>query len=1027
MAARIFAASDPILVRAATLEVGCLPSHDVVPDTTTAVLNEADLVAYVEGVARHPVLKEAIELSSASLAETLARIVSGEDLGAKRLLKAAISLTKYALRITGRPTPFGLYAGVAAGRFDAKAQVRVGQRHRKAIRPDAGWFAQVMDGILANPQALADAHLVTNDLVTVRAGRVYFPWARTVEQDSFHLQEVSIRLTPAVESIVRHARHPVSCRHLIELVSKETGIGPEAVEKTLVQLTRRDFLLSSVSPRDISLDSLESLVDHRRADLVSAGQQALGTYVRTLPGEGSESLKSAVESLLALQKYPRPPVQVDLRMDMDVALPRSVAEEIEGLATLLWRISPPDWMPEHLREYAEAFIERYGYDNPVGVQEILDPHTGLGLPATYKGSTRATRHHHPPHQRSRDALLAEAVQQCLMRGDSEILLDESLVRLLEGDARDAGRGENPPASLELCVQLLAESASALDSRDYRLLLSRYGGSLTVGATFGRFADLIGVTDELKGLVTHRNDGSTPLQLRFAPNSPRHTNVSQVPDILTEQLTVGVFPQDTGKDRIDWRDLDVVAHGDRLRLAHRTTGEPVTPLSLSALALDLTAPAVARFLHETATCPFPPLMPWSWGAMEQLPFLPRVRWGRVIIKPARWNVPVSLTERNSTWSQWVEALDAWREAWRVPRFIQISTSDEICSLDLDNSLHLRLLRQELFSREVEVTENLAANANAFGWIGGHANELVVPLRSRSEGAGRPAPKIRASLPVVRKRLPAYSPGSEWLYAKIYATPELHDTLLTSRLPSFVNDIAPHIDQWFYIRYQDPDPHLRLRLHGASYELVQYVLPKLHTFLEMLRDERLLGRWVLDTYEPEFQRYGGAELIRGAESLFSLDSTSAIYQISAAAGRQLTVPDEVLAAANYALSLEALGEWKWWEWAATAYPNHDEQRKYYRTVRDLARTWIRPGHALETYTERSGSDFVRRIWCDAKEVRAYGRALLGEVPSERRDSALRGILHMQHNRLIGIHPEKEDRSYAVLRGIARDHIGRTSLAR
>ncbi|MYZ41288.1 hypothetical protein GT002_40825, partial [Streptomyces sp. SID4917] len=39
-----------------------------------------------------------------------------------------------------------------------------------------------------------------------------------------------------------------------------------------------------------------------------------------------------------------------------------------------------------------------------------------------------------------------------------------------------------------------------------------------------------------------------------------------------------------------------------------------------------------------------------------------------------------------------------------------------------------------------------------------------------------------------------------------------------------------------------------------------------------------------------------------------------------------------------------------------------------------------------------------------------------------TAVDGLLHMQHNRLVGIGPEQEALSHAVLRGIAREHAGR-----
>ncbi|MFD4413320.1 lantibiotic dehydratase [Streptomyces sp. NPDC058476] len=1019
MPSNLFTASNPVLVRMASLPTGYLSPF--FRTTGVGQPTEAELVAYVKNLAKNPVLREAIRLSSTSLDGLLAKVDEGEKISEKRLLKAAVSLTKYALRITGRPTPFGIFAGVAAGRFENSTEVTVGAGHRKSVRPDAGWLSQVVSSKLLTENVPDSTRVVASDLIFTRGNRVHSSWSRGVEDGNAKVEEVSIRLTPAVRVILARARSSVSYGELLQTVASRTGMSESAVAATVVVLIRNGFLLASIFPRESSISRLNELESNHPGKGFRGAALALTAYAEADLGEGGDQLKQALDKLQAIHDFPRPPLHVDLHMDVKVTLPRSVGESLESLATDLWRISPHNLVAGHMAEYATAFVERYGFNRAVGVPELIDPLSGLGLPATYKGSTRSAgqHHHHSTDEDARIHALTEAVQESLSSGSREIVLDESLARRLETEKKGPAGQEVLPPSIELCVQLLASSSSAIEAGDYQLVMSRYIGANNVGPTFGRFAETIGATTALRELIAREDNGARRAQLRFEPNVARYLNVAQTPDFLPNQLPVGMYPEGGEQHNIDWRDLAVVANDEGLRLLHRKTGEEIVPVSLTALSLELTAPPVARFLFDIANSYVPSWSPWSWGPLDAFPFLPRVRHGKVIVKPARWKLPSFLADGELPWEEWQQRFSSWRGRWLVPRHVQMAARDETCYLDLDDPIHCRLLRLEISSRDVEISENLAARTDAFGWIGNHANELVVPL-CRSP---RVSPQARPrTIAIDEETMEPFTPGSEWLYAKIYTTLDAQNVILSTKMPNLLNKIADHIDSWFYIRYTDPEPHVRLRLRGSPETLMQHVLPALHGFLDGLRGERLIGKWVLDSYEPESHRYGGREAVRAAEELFCLDSTNSMSQIGAKFTRRLSVPDEIIAAANYAMLLESLGDWNWCEWVEATYPNETEYRRHYRAVRALAQTWITPGSCVRTFTEVSGLSEVEHAWKNANAALVYGELLHRRMPSTRRDIALRGVLHMHHNRLIGIDPESEKKSYAILRGVARDYIGR-----
>ncbi|MBK7936658.1 MAG: thiopeptide-type bacteriocin biosynthesis protein [Lewinellaceae bacterium] len=79
----------------------------------------------------------------------------------------------------------------------------------------------------------------------------------------------------------------------------------------------------------------------------------------------------------------------------------------------------------------------------------------------------------------------------------------------------------------------------------------------------------------------------------------------------------------------------------------------------------------------------------------------------------------------------------------------------------------------------------------------------------------------------------------------------------------------IDQWFFIRYSDPENHLRLRLHLPDSQFLGQVINSFYHILEPMHKDRLIWKIQTDTYEQEVERYGELTM-ESSERLFHADS-------------------------------------------------------------------------------------------------------------------------------------------------------------
>ncbi len=118
---------------------------------------------------------------------------------------------------------------------------------------------------------------------------------------------------------------------------------------------------------------------------------------------------------------------------------------------------------------------------------------------------------------------------------------------------------------------------------------------------------------------------------------------------------------------------------------------------------------------------------------------------------------------------------------------------------------------------------------------------------------------------------FPPGSEWLYLKVYGGSETIDALLRYEIGPLCQDIVAtgRASKWFFLRYGDPDWHLRVRLNLTSLSAFGPCVAELYKVFNPYLQRQQIHRVVLDTYQREIERYG-MEGIHLAERVFHHDS-------------------------------------------------------------------------------------------------------------------------------------------------------------
>jgi thiopeptide-type bacteriocin biosynthesis protein len=258
-------------------------------------------------------------------------------------------------------------------------------------------------------------------------------------------------------------------------------------------------------------------------------------------------------------------------------------------------------------------------------------------------------------------------------------------------------------------------------------------------------------------------------------------------------------------------------------------------------------------------------------------------------------------------------------------------------------------------------------------------------------------------------------------QLYATSGQHDEIISGPLRSLVSSLerAGCFDRWFFIRYTDPDPHLRIRFRAAQSQAAGRLLGDALAWSRDLVRRGLATNVTVDSYDREIERYGGPDAIDAAELIFTANSTVAAELLAAMDEGTIALDPRVVAVfgldtlyRQWGLDLDERMRW------LPHVADSDAGRQEFRRLRTPLCELIQP------YARRPDPDLaatrgaLERI-LDRQAPAVRGAAdLTTMLATEKRlwapaTSILGSLAHMFINRTLGMDRDQEHRCYLLWR--------------
>ena len=264
--------------------------------------------------------------------------------------------------------------------------------------------------------------------------------------------------------------------------------------------------------------------------------------------------------------------------------------------------------------------------------------------------------------------------------------------------------------------------------------------------------------------------------------------------------------------------------------------------------------VYRFLASLARQSTGSYVHWDWPQTALETFFPRVIYKHLVLQKATWQI--ASDQVMTTIDDEGGLLNAWGsvcEKMGIPRYVQIREGDNTLLIDGQSFFSVQLLAKYLKKHQrLILVEYLPGSETG---LLGHSraridHEVIFPFLAR-ECQNDLHSALSHALETTQ-----YNLGSEWLYLKIYCSAQASDYLLINYIEPFVKQklAVSLIDRWFYIRYYDPQHHLRIRIRlKEGQKNWSRLLKQIQTGLKPFLNTGVIKALKTDTYVREIERY------------------------------------------------------------------------------------------------------------------------------------------------------------------------------
>ncbi|MES2517345.1 MAG: lantibiotic dehydratase [Bacteroidota bacterium] len=834
----------------------------------------------------NPSFAEAVYLASPVLFQEALNWKEGKITDPKKLQKIPISLAKYYSRMCSRCTPFGLFAGCGVVNWGEETDLILADNSQRNTRLDmhyAGALAQKLSEI---PEIKFSVKYSPNSSVYQIGEEIRYVEYKYIEGKRNH-QISAITWSEYIQMVLDLCKSGLTINEMANHLTDDEISQEEAIY-FVEQLIENQLLVNELEPAITGEDFTKQI----KKILLPKGHLAeildkVEELLKEIDSQNYNDIAAYQTVIEALKEYDVPFEEGKLfQTDLVKIFDRNslnhnyqtVLKEIFEFSKNVSQVS----VNQKINEFKVRYFDRYE-TKELPILFAIDTETGVGYGDSGKSNNTpiADGLMLPDKLDSTIKFSQNNFQQFLYKLWLEAHRNKAFqveLKAVDLEKFNVINAKNPPSS-SVMFRLTGDESLPI-------FMEGISGS-SAANLLGRFAhadrDVLEIIQDIANQEQVKNPNVIFAEIVHLPEN-RIGNILLHPPFRAYEIPYLAKSSLLSENQIPLDDLmvSVDLQRDIVMLRSKKLNKEVIPRLSNAHNFSQNSLPLYNFLCDLQTQNMPRSYDLGWASIApQAVFSPRLIYKNVIISLATWHFKkehfVELMICKS--GDLLEKVECFRGEWNLPEKFVLADYDNELLVNSKNLLSVQTwidsirnrdkieLKEFFFNSENSPVKNASRAGFTNQFIASWINEETVYLGINSL---ENSPKIAIQR--------SFSLGSEWLYFKFYAGAKLADTILTNSLKPVIEQLLAEklIDKWFFIRYADPEKHLRFRVHLPDLSVIGKVFQMIREAIQVFENEGIIWKIQSETYQREIERYG-AEVMELTESLFCEDSTAILEML------------------------------------------------------------------------------------------------------------------------------------------------------
>ncbi|MCK5057749.1 MAG: lantibiotic dehydratase family protein [Candidatus Aminicenantes bacterium] len=669
-------------------------------DTTEEQLRE---------VCDNPVIREAIFLASPDLYAPMQEWLKGELEDAKKLERMLYSLTRYLIRMSSRPTPFGLFAGFRIGRWAEETRIELLPQsdYSRHTRMDMNYLCALALDLAKHPVIKENIKFYINSSIYPVGEQLRYVEYRYVKARRTH-HIVAVDHSEYLQRVLDKAARGAYLKELAGILVDDE-ISLEEANEFIEELIDSQLLVNDLEPAITgpeflhqvlavleNIDGIEDIKKRLTRTLASIEQIDRGKIGTTMPEyfrivDNLKPLGTEFELKFMFQTDMVKPTR-------HCTLDQTIVDDILSGVEVMNRLTPAAEVT-NLTRFRDAFFERYE-SRKIPLLQALDTECGIGYRQTATQgdiSPLVDDIALPDTDSGTSELNWDRIQAFLFKKYREALAEKKYrVELTDEDLKPfEPRWDDLPDTFSTMIQFV--KAEDEERKKMEIFMTGFGGS-GAGNLLGRFCHADPQTFDYVKEITAKEAELNPdvilAEIIHLPEA-RLGNILLRPVLRDYEIPYLGKPAVAPEFQVKLPDLLVSVHRNRIVLRSRTFNKEIIPRLTSAHNYSLRALPIYHFLCDLQTQNMRGGAGFRWGSLAgEYDFLPRVVYKNIILSPATWDIQKKDIEHlfrlKDQDDKLIAAAAEWRKANRIPAYVDLSDGDNKLLINLENLLCLKTL-------------------------------------------------------------------------------------------------------------------------------------------------------------------------------------------------------------------------------------------------------------------------------------------------------------------------------------------------